>query len=428
MALVAQEPTATSVPTPSPVRAWTVTGMLTLFIVVNWADKSILGLAAEPLMAELRISPAEMGFIGSSFFFLFSVTGVVVGFLADRVRAQWVLIALALAWSVTQVPVLLSATGTSLLISRIALGAAEGPAGAMAAASAFTWFPKEKRALPSAWITAGASIAKIAVAPALTFIIAGFGWRAAFLTLIVFGIVWSVAWLLIGGDGPLRTEGPRRTVPFRRIGFSRTFIGCTLAAFPMYAMVATVMTWLPSYLEKALGFTRVQAGTMFGLPSVSSIVVMVGVGALSDRMLSRGASGRLTRGIFSAIALVLGGGLLMLVPLLDNRYAALAALVMGYGIGVAVMPLATAAVSHIAPAGQQAGSVGLMASLYSLAGLLGPWLTGVLVQSAGSPAAGFGQAFQLFGVFVVLGGLAAWWLIRPEEDAAKIARSVGAAH
>ncbi|MCK2241381.1 MULTISPECIES: MFS transporter [unclassified Crossiella] len=415
-------PDRAGVVAPDPVRAWTVTGMLVIFIVINWADKSILGLAAEPLMAELRISPAELGFIGSSFFFLFSVTGVLVGFLADRVRAQWVLIGLAIAWSLTQLPVLLSATGTSLLISRIALGAAEGPAAAMAAASAFTWFPKEKRALPGAWITAGSSIAKIAVAPVLTFIIVGYGWRAAFVTLILLGVLWSVAWFFLGGDGPLRVEGRRKTVPFRRIGLSRTFLGCVLAAFPMYALVSMLLTWLPSYLEKALGFSRVQAGVMFGLPSISSIIVMVGISAFSDRLLSRGASSRLTRGIFSAVGLLVGGGLLTLVPLLDNRYLALTVVVLGYGIGVAVFPLTTAAVSHIAPPGQQASTVGFLVAVYSLAGLLGPWLTGVLVGAAESPVAGFSQAFQLFGGCAVLGGVAAWLLIQPDRDAAAIAR------
>ncbi|WP_143342812.1 MFS transporter [Crossiella equi] len=389
-------------------RAWTVTGMLVVFTVINWADKSILGLAAEPLMAELRISPAEMGFIGSSFFFLFSVTGILVGFLADRVRAQWVLVALAAAWSLTQVPVLLSATGTTLLVSRIALGAAEGPAMSMALASAYTWFPPERRALPSAWITAGSSIAKIAVAPALTFLIVAFGWRAAFLALVALGVVWGLLWLVLGGDGPLRPERRRIVVPFRRIGLTRTFTGAVLATAPMYALVSTLLTWLPSYLEKSLGFTRVQAGVMFGLPSISSIVVMVGVSAVSDRLLRRGASSRTARGRLSALGLLLGGGLLVLVPLLEQRWLALA---------VVVFPLTTAAVSQLAPAGQQASTVGVFTGLYSLAGLVGPWLTGLLV--AASPTEGFEQAFQLFGLVAALGGLAAWWLVDPERDAVR---------
>ena len=63
-----------------------MTALIFLFMFINFADKAVLGLAAQPLMAELKLSPEQFGLIGSAFFLLFPVSAVLVGFVTDRVR------------------------------------------------------------------------------------------------------------------------------------------------------------------------------------------------------------------------------------------------------------------------------------------------------------------------------------------------------
>ncbi|GAA4615435.1 MFS transporter [Saccharopolyspora hordei] len=420
---------ATQEPVFRPVMAWTITGLLVLFMIVNWADKAVLGIVAQPIKAELGLSSAEIGFIGSAFFFLYSISGVAVGFLANRVKTKWVLLGLAVLWSVTQVPVLLSATGAALLISRIALGAAEGPATAMANAGAFEWFPKEKRSLPSAWLSSGASIAKIAVAPVLTLIVVTWGWRAAFVTLALVGVVWCLAWLLIGREGPYatprgaaaqRSGGGGVRVPFRSIALSRSFLGGAFGTFMVYGMVSVVLTWLPSYFEVGLGFSRVQAGAMFGLPSITGMIAMVGAGWLTDRMISRGSSARVQRGLLPAISLLVGGGLLAVLPYVGGAWASVAVVVVAYGFMVVSLPVMNAVVSQISPTRQQPGALGLFLALQTLSGLFAPALTGALVDVAPTPGAGYAQAFQLFGLTVVVGGIVMALLVHPDRDAHKV--------
>src|SRR5450631_78150 len=55
---------------------------------INFADKAVLGLAAQPLMAELKLSPEQFGLIGSAFFLLFPLSAVLVGFVTNRVAAR----------------------------------------------------------------------------------------------------------------------------------------------------------------------------------------------------------------------------------------------------------------------------------------------------------------------------------------------------
>ena len=140
---------------PTPKGAWKITFLLFLFMLVNFADKIVVGLAGAPIMDELKLSPEQFGLLGSSFFFLFSISAIVVGFIVNRVDTRWVLLAMAVIWSVAQFPMVGTVSFTTLLICRIILGAGEGPAFAVAAHAIYKWFPDEKRTLPTAILSQG---------------------------------------------------------------------------------------------------------------------------------------------------------------------------------------------------------------------------------------------------------------------------------
>jgi MFS family permease len=81
--------------------------MVTLCAVMmglNHADKGILGFAAQPIMRDFKLSPVEFGYLGSSFFLLFAVSGIVLGFLADRWPSKHVMTAMAIGWALCLLP------------------------------------------------------------------------------------------------------------------------------------------------------------------------------------------------------------------------------------------------------------------------------------------------------------------------------------
>jgi len=55
-------------------------------------------------MTEMKLEPEQFGLLGSSFFFLFSIAAIVVGFIVNTVATRWVLLALAVVWSLAQFP------------------------------------------------------------------------------------------------------------------------------------------------------------------------------------------------------------------------------------------------------------------------------------------------------------------------------------
>lgn len=102
-----------------------MTTPLLLFMLINFADKVVVRLAAQPVMAELKLSPEQFGLLGSSFFFLLAVSGVVVGFITNRAQTRHMLLVMAIIWSVVQFPMLGTVTLEMLIACRIILGRGE---------------------------------------------------------------------------------------------------------------------------------------------------------------------------------------------------------------------------------------------------------------------------------------------------------------
>src|SRR5246500_2550921 len=77
--IMAAQATPERVASQTPKGAWRITFLLFLFMLVNFADKIVVGLAGVPIMTELNLEPEQFGLLGSSFFFLFFISAIVVG-------------------------------------------------------------------------------------------------------------------------------------------------------------------------------------------------------------------------------------------------------------------------------------------------------------------------------------------------------------
>ena len=106
--------------------AWLIVALLFAFMLINFVDKAVIGLASVPIMQEMNLTPGQFGLIGSSFFFLFSISSIATGFLVNRVQTRWALLAMGLIWALTQFPMVGSVGFATMIACRIALGAGEG--------------------------------------------------------------------------------------------------------------------------------------------------------------------------------------------------------------------------------------------------------------------------------------------------------------
>jgi MFS family permease len=414
-------------------RSWIITGLLAVFMMVNFADKSVLGLAADPIRHDVGLSATGFGLANSAFFLLFSVCGAVGGLLADRVRPRWLLLGMALLWSVAQAPMALGGGLAMLVTSRIVLGAAEGPALPVAQHTALSWFPDRRRNLPGALVTVGTTLGVVIAAPVLTWVIHHHGWRSAFGAVAVAGVLWAVVWAVLGREGhysgtsqDLVASGDSDTGAgkpadgsYRRILGTRTWIGSTAAFFSTYWGVALVLVWVPSYLHDGLGYSTTTAANLVAALWAVNAVVVLGQAGLTGWMLRRGVSSRWARSRVGGITLIVSALGCLGLSVVARGPATVMLLLLGFGLCGVMSNIAVTTVAEIVPNGRRGGALGLMNAVVTTAGLIAPTLTGYLVDTQGT--AGYQHAVLLAGALFLLGGTAAVTLVDPARDARLLA-------
>lgn len=405
-------------PVYQPLRAWSMTAMLTWLAVVNFLDKIVLGLVAVPMMADLHLSPRQFGLVASAFFWLFSVSTIAVGFLANRVATRWLLLGMGLTWGLLQWPMAFASSVGTLVVCRVLLGAAEGPAFTVSALALCKWFPDERRGLPVAVLNQGAAIGLLLAGLGIPLVTATWGWRANFLILGVAGLVWAVVWLMVGREGPLTSAGHGvggapggERVPYRRIFTDPTMWCCVVLGFAAYWTLALVLTWMPLYLEKGLGFGAAAAGRWFAVIILFTMPLMLVLTWVSQRMMRRGISSRMARGVLCGVAAIFGGLVFVLVAWSDiARVPHVLLIALAGGLPSVTFALLPAIVAEFVPEAQRGGVMAIAMAVSTLAGDVAPVVAGGLVHRMGL-LDGFHAAFALNGAMLLVAGLAALrWL------------------
>jgi MFS family permease len=409
---------------PTPKGAWGITFLLFLFMLVNFADKIVVGLAAVPIMTELKLQPEQFGLLGSSFFFLFSISAIVVGFIVNRIATRWVLLALASVWALAQFPMVGSIGLSTLIICRIILGAGEGPAFSVAAHAIYKWFPDEKRTLPTAILSQGSAFGVVLAVPALNWIIVHHTWHYAFGALGMVGLMWVAAWLVWGKEGPLvQTVAMAAAEPrifYFQLLTSRTFIGCVAATFGAYWALSLGLTWFTSFIVTGLGFSQEQAGWISILPWVFGAAVVILTGWVSQLLMARGVSTRGARGVLGSVPLVVGGLILATLPYIDGAGLRIALLVVGSGLCGSIYVVCPPMLGEFTPVSQRGAVIAIYGALYTLAGILAPLVMGGVIQRAGGMLEGYMTGFTINAVVLVASGLLGLLLLWPNTERARL--------
>jgi MFS family permease len=410
-------------------RAWSVTIMAMVFMLINFADKAVLGLVAVPMMKDLGLSATEFGLAASSFYFLFNLTAVIYGFLATKWSPKWALFILAIVWTFAQLPLYFDVGFTVVILTRILLGMGEGPAYPMANHAVFQWFPPRARALPSAVLTVGVGLGGVFAAPILGAIIGWWGWRTSFLAMAVASLAWAILWMFLGKDNKhdftreeVTTSDNRKVasvqrVPYRKLFLSRTVVCGVLGGFASYWGLATLIAWVPAYLEQIHGMSAAQTGQLIMLPWAMQAILTLSVGAVAFRLARRGGSARRILGGAGGIVLGLGGVCVIVFSQLPMGAGLIILMTLGFGSVSFIYALQQTSVSDITPDGQRSALLATTNSLLTLAGIIAPFVAGRLLDVIGVGHGGFQAVFMLAGALMIIGALVFAFGIDPERDA-----------
>ncbi|TFH59562.1 MFS transporter [Peribacillus frigoritolerans] len=403
---------------------WVVLILLFFGAVINFADKSIVGLAAVPIMKEFNLTYAEWGLVGSSYYWLYPVTGIFGAAWADRLGAKKVLGFIMLTWTVLQFGVLAITALPLLILYRILLGAFEGPYSPIAYSHADKWFPPKLKGFANSVVVGGGTVGAMIVAPILVSLITIFGWKVAFAALGAASLVWFFLFQFLTKENPVEVyENVQKkkkqklekikVKDFLLLLASPTAMFTTLAYFSTYILVVWFSVWLPIYLVEAVKMTPGQMGTSVAIIGVVSVCIYMGVSMASDHLFKKNQNWRSSRVFVVAGAMILGALFFSSIMIFQNPIWVIVAMCLAKGLTYAILPIGpTIMINEM----QERG--GLMTSILTssgnLAGIIAPLLTGYIISLAGgNQLLGYNLSILFMAILVLAFGILFAIFVKP---------------
>lgn len=402
--------------------------LLLLFVagIINYLDRSALSVAAPLITKDLGLTPADLGFVFSSFFVGYALFNFVGGWAADRIGGKRVY-ALAMAvWSLFCALTAAAAGFVSLLAIRIVFGMGEGPLSATNNKIVHTWFPRNEAASAVGIANCGTPLGGAIAGPVVGFVALAYGWQAAFVAAGLLGLAWLAAWQFAVVETPaqhsnisgteLRDIAAGRADPAdtaaEPLGFylrQPTVLATAFAFFGYNYILFFFLTWFPSYLTEARHLSIKDMSLATVLPWVLGFVGLASSGLLSDAIFRRTGRALQARKLVLTVCLGVAGVSVVLAGLVDTTGTALA--LMSCAVFFLYLTGGTYwAILQDTVSGAQIGSVsGFVHALANCAGIIGPSVTGLLVQGTGA----YTSAFVLAGAIAVTGVAAVAILVQP---------------
>ncbi len=400
---VSRPATSTSVATPLSPR---VVALLTLAVLLNYIDRGALSVAAPVLGDEFQLTPAELGVLLSAFFWTYAPAQIAAGWLVHRYDVRVVIGVGVLAWGLATALSGFAAGFASLLVLRLALGLGESMLFPGWQLLMSRHVPESRRGTTNGFVSCGQGLGPMIGTLVGGLVLASAGWRVLFFGLGALTVAWVWPWSRAAREivppAPAAIGGA--AVPYRQILGKREFWGAALGHFALNYVFYFVLTWLPTFLVKAGGYTLAEMGAIGAAIYGTYAVATASAGALSDRFVRRGASVTRVRKAFLVTAALGAAATTAGCALVPPRDAVWLLGLAGVFFGLST-PMLFAVGSTLAgprAAGRWAGAQNLAGQI---AGIVAPFATGWLVGRTGSFTAAFACASVVATLAVVGWGI-----------------------
>jgi ACS family D-galactonate transporter-like MFS transporter len=386
---------------------------------INYLDRTILGIAAPGLTRELAINAAWMGIVFSAFSWTYAASQIPGGVLLDRLGTRLTYFLSVASWSLITLLHWTAGGLVSLLGLRLGLGVAESPCFPANGRVVATWFPRQERALATGVYTFGEYVGLAFLSPILFAMMAAFGWRSLFVAGGAAGLIFAGIWWLayrepwesranqaeidhiVAGGGLVAR--PERT-PFSWAGAGRLMgrrqmWGICLGQFAGNSTLVFFLTWFPTYLAVERHMDWLKIGFFAVLPFIAASVGVLFGGWWSDRMLRQGRSPNVARKLPIILGLLLASTIVLANFTDDNRIVIAILSLAFFAQGMAA--LGWTLVSDLAPEGMLGITGGIFNLAANLAGIVTPIVIGFILAATGS----FFYALAFIAMVAMLGAM-----------------------
>ena len=317
--------------------------LLLLIYVVNFLDRQVINILAEPIKNDLKLLDWQLGLLsGFAFGIVYTVLGFPLARAADRYNRPWIIAGCLAAWSGFTGACGLAQNFVQLVAARAGVGVGEAGCTPTSHALIADYTPKEKRASALAFYAMGTPIGSL-----LGLAIGGamadyFGWRRAFLVAALPGLVLAVVSVLTLKEPRKMVAEHARSVATAASTFRETFAYLARKrAFWFLAFAAGVRAFLgyghapftASFFYRSHGPDVAALAAQFGMKPQTFIGLTLGVlgglagtlgswlgGQIADRY---GARDLRVFGSVPAIATLLSAPISVFIYMTSNSVLAL---------------------------------------------------------------------------------------------------------
>jgi len=414
-----------------------ILALITFATMLNYVDRSVMGVAQPSLVQELAIGPELMGLIFSAFSWTYAFAQIPGGLVLDRLGSRLTYgLSLAL-WSLATMLHGVMSSVAGLFSARLVLGVAEAPCFPANSRILSTWFPQAERARANGVYSVGQYIGLGFMIPLLTYIVATFGWRALFFIFGGIGLVYAVVWHAlyrephetsranqaeldhIAAGGGLGSQGGRFALSWsavRTLLRQRQILGASIGQFCGNSTLVFFLTWFPSYLATERGMDWIRSGFAASLPYIAaSVGVLVG-GVISDGIIRRTGSATMGRKLPIITGLLLTSTM-MLANFTPSNSLVIAIMSVAF-FGQGMVNLGWTLIADVAPKELMGLTGGVFNFCANLAGIVTPLVVGFVLGATGS----FYGALAYIATLGLIGA-AAYIFVVGEVRRVEIARS-----
>ena len=389
-----------------------ILAMLFIVTAINYMDRANLSVAGSHIQGQFALSPTQLGLLFSMFTWAYALSQIPVGYILDRVGSRvlygsaivlWSLFTFIMGLASHQLFTTVTASFAMLLVCRALIGIAEAPSFPSNTKIIATWFPDHERARATAFYASAQYIGLALLTPALSFIVATWGWEMSFYISGTAGILFGIYWLLVyrdpqhsrrtneaelryiregGGYGSAAQQGNSTTVNWADIRYilkQRTVWGLFIAQFAASSTLYFFLTWFIVYLEKGLGLSIAKAGIGAMFPYLMAMAGVICGGTLSDMLLKKGRSKTFARKLPVMSGLLVTASIALVNFFQNSPTIAITILSVAF-FANAFSNLGWVVCSDIIPR-HLIGTVGGMLNIFgNLSGIISPIVIGIILQ------------------------------------------------
>ncbi|XP_060571518.1 voltage-gated purine nucleotide uniporter SLC17A9-like isoform X1 [Ruditapes philippinarum] len=385
-----------------------------------YACRTVMPLCAVPIAKELGWDKTESGSVLSAFFWGYTMTQFLGGYLSDRVGGDVVLPIAACCWSLVTfwTPQLAYISDDKFLtlriiiFSRVLLGVFQGFHYPGFSSLISRKIPEQERSLTYSVVCSGSHLGTLLCGSLGSIIMETYGWQTVFYFLGISGLAWMLCmrYILINRhrlkyipmtviekrDIPPVSTKDSSSTPWVTLFFKLSFWSMLVGHFCENNAFFILLSWLPTYFHE--NFPDAKGWVFNVIPWVVTIPSSIFGGWLADFMITKGYSVTFVRKFMNTITMLGTAFFLVVISYTSSYLGALVCMALAvcccgfHNSGILVNP------QDIAP--KHAGSVfGIMNMAGAIPGFIGVYMAGHILEVTKSWSAVFNQtaAVSVFG-------------------------------